>query len=199
MLFNRCILPLYQTFACMHACMHNPVLHLDPSEKILQIVAWNSAYKVAVYRTCPYSTRVLLSFTGTPLQKSSEHGFWEKAKFHCSQCICPWIRMCGGYFHMQLSLCLLDFQSEWSSCEEISFLCLFHALNTFALSCIFFTYKHVRSALSLMNTIAVHVLKVPNCHNDVSFYTFNFLRPYLYVAILSYVFSSCLSFSVMLV
>lgn len=100
---------------------------------------------------------------------------------------------------MQLSLCLLDFQSEWSSCEEISFLCLFHALNTFALSCIFFTYKHVRSALSLMNTIAVHVLKVPNCHNDVSFYTFNFLRPYLYVAILSYVFSSCLSFSVMLV
>lgn len=61
MLFNRCILPLYQTFACMHACMHNPVLHLDPSEKILQIVAWNSAYKVAVYRTCPYSTRVLLS------------------------------------------------------------------------------------------------------------------------------------------
>lgn len=58
----------------------------------------------------------------------------------------------------------------------------------------FFLYTHVRSVLSLMKALAVRVLKVPNCHGEVSVDAFNFLTPYLCVAILSCVFSSCLSF-----
>lgn len=165
MLLNRRILPLYQTLACMHAC-------------IILYYIWICLKKY--WRLWPDNVHIKLQCTELvlipheccylhwyPTAKVFRARVLRKSKISLQPMHLPLTQMCGGYFHTRLSHCSLDFQSEWSSCEKMSFLCLLHAPNTFELSCIFFTYKHVISALSLMNTIAVHVLKVPNCHNDV--------------------------------